>query len=63
MSRYAKYFDETKCLNFLIQDGELLKSYNMLRKKIINLMEKGFDSELMYGEKHVRTKTNPIMVK
>ena len=35
----------------------------MLRKKIINLMEKGFDSELMYGEKHVRTKTNPMMVK
>ena len=63
VSRYAKHFDETKCLNFLIQDGELLKSNNMLRKRISNLMEKGFDSELMYGEKHLRTKKKPMMVK
>lgn len=26
-------------------------------------MEKGFDSELMYGEKHLRTKKKPMMVK
>ena len=28
MSAYRRDFDETKCMSFLIKDGELLEKYN-----------------------------------
>ena len=34
MSSYRRYFDNTKCVSFLIKDEKLLKKYNEIWKKI-----------------------------
>ena len=44
MSAYRKDFDETKYMSFLIKDDELLKNNNKIRKKVINTINKEFDS-------------------
>ena len=33
MSAYRRYFDETKCMSFLIKDDEALEKYNEFWKK------------------------------
>lgn len=38
ISGYAKYFEETKCINFLIEDDELLEANNKMWQRIRNLM-------------------------
>ena len=43
------YFDETKCIRFLIKYEEL-ESYNWIWNKVSNLMKKWFDSEPMYKD-------------
>ena len=45
MSGYSKYFYETKRMNFLTEDGKLLKAYSKSWKKISNLIKKGVDNE------------------
>ena len=45
MVGYAKHFDETKCMSFLIKDDELLKKYHKIWDKVSNNNKKGFDSE------------------
>ena len=43
-------------MSFFIDDEELLKSYNKIWNRVRNLMKKGFDNELVYNEKHLKTK-------
>lgn len=38
ISGYAKYFEETKCINFLIEDDELLEANNKMWQRIRTLM-------------------------
>ena len=56
MSGYSKYFYETKRMNFLTEDGKLLKAYSKSWKKISNLIKKGVDNVNQYDEKYSRTK-------
>ena len=57
MNAYAKYFDKNnKCINLLVNDQALLKTYNEIWDKIKNLFERKFDSELVYNEKYVKAK-------
>ena len=50
MTGYAKRFDETKYMTFLIKNNELLKKYNKIWDKVSNGIKKGFDSEPLYNE-------------
>ena len=56
MSAYKRDFDETKYMIFLIKNHELLKKCNEIWDKFSNTIQKGFDSELVYDEKNLRTK-------
>ena len=57
MSAYSRRdFDETKYVSFLIKHEELLENYNEIWDKVSNSMEKGFHSEPVYNEKHVKIK-------
>ena len=41
MNRYVKYFDSnSKCMNLLLRDEEMLNEYNEICDKISNLLEK-----------------------
>ena len=56
LSGYVKYFNSNnKCMNFLARDKKLLKTYNAIWDKIGNLLEKAFDSELVYN-KYIKSK-------
>ena len=51
MNGYVKYFDNNnKYINFSVHDKKLLWD------KIGNLFKKGFDSEPVYTDKHIKTK-------
>ena len=41
---------------FLIKNDEFLEKYNKVWNKVNNNIKKGFDSELVYNEKNLRTK-------
>ena len=56
ISAYRRDFDETKYMSFLIKNGKLLETYNKICDKVSNAIKKGFDSELVYNEKYLRTK-------
>ena len=43
--------------NFLIKADELLEKYNKIWDKLSNSIKKGFDSELVYNKKYLKTKT------
>ena len=49
--------NETKYMSFLKKDDELLEKYNEIQKKVSNTIKKGFDSEPVYNEKYLETKT------
>ena len=53
---YAKYFEETKCMDFLIEDEELLEAYNKMWQSIRTLMKKEFGNRHLYDEKCLKTK-------
>ena len=59
MSGYIKCFDEANYMYFLVEDKKLLKVYDKIRDKISNIMQKGFDSEPIYNERYLKTKTKP----
>ena len=48
----------TSARNFQFIAKKPLKPYNAIWDKINNFLEKGFHSELVYDNKHIRTKTN-----
>ena len=51
-TRFAKYFDETNCMSFLIENEELLEVYNKIWEKISNWMKQEFHSETVCDEKY-----------
>ena len=54
MSAYRRdYFDETKCMSFLIKNDELLEKYNEIWEKVSNSIKKGLYSEPVYNEKYI----------
>ena len=56
-SAYIKSYDgETKWMYFLIEDGELLKTYNNIWNEVGNRIRKEFVSEPIYNEKFLKTK-------
>ena len=57
MSAYKRHFDQTKYMCFLIKDNKLTKKYNEIWDKVSEIIEKGFDSEPVYHEKCLKTKT------
>ena len=56
ISGYAKSFDETKYMSFLMKNIELLEKYNKIWDEVNNSIKKRFDSELVYHEKHLKNK-------
>ena len=57
MIPHRRDFEETKYMSFLIRDDELLEQYDKIWDKVRNSMKKGFDSEPVYNEKYLKTKT------
>ena len=43
-------------MSLLIKNEELLEEYNEIWDKVSNSMKKGFNSEPVYNEKHIKTK-------
>ena len=57
MIRYIKYFDDDKkTMSFLANDTELLIKYTKIWNKIVDLINKNFDSEAAYNNKYINTK-------
>lgn len=56
MSGYAKRFAETKCMPFLIKDGQLLKKCTEIWEKISNIMKIGIDREPVCDNKYLKIK-------
>ena len=56
MNAYRRYFDGTKYVFFFIKDDELVDKCNEICKKVSNTTKNGFDSELLYNEKYLKTK-------
>ena len=54
---YTRYFYEAKYVSFFIKNDELPEKCNEIWDKVSNPIKKGFDSEPVYSEKYLRTKT------
>ena len=57
MSAYKIDFEKTEYMYFLIKDNQLLEKYNEIWGVVSDVIKKGFHSEPVYKEKHLRTKT------
>ena len=59
MNAYVKYFDKnSKYMNLLVNDEEVLEKYNEIWNKTKNLFGKKFDSEPVYNDKYIKVKMN-----
>ena len=58
MIGYVKHFDSHKTMSFKVSDNKLLKKYNKIQEKIINLLDIKFDIQPVYGDgdKSIKTK-------
>ena len=57
MNAYAKYFDQnSKYMNLLVNDKEILKKYTDIRNKIKSQIKKEFNSEPVYFDIYFKTK-------
>ena len=57
MNVYAKYFDKnSKYMNLLVNDKEMLEKYFGIWNKIKGLIKKEFNSEPVYNDKYIKTK-------
>ena len=58
MIRFVRTFDDKKTMSFKVTDKKLLKRYTRIWEKVSSLMNKEFDSELVYGDndKYIKTK-------
>ena len=57
MNAYNKYLDtNSKYMNLLIHDMEILKKYNEIWNRIKNVFKKEFDSEPVHNNKYIKTK-------
>ena len=43
-------------MNLIVNDKEILEKYSEIQSKIKSLIKKGFNSELMYNNKCIKTK-------
>ena len=50
-------------MSFLIKDDELLEKYHKIWNKLSNSIKKGCDSEPVYNENYLKTKTKSLKVK
>ena len=56
-SGYQKYFDRcSKNMSFMIKNNNLLVKLNRFCYKIRRIMQKEFDSKLVYDDKYTKTK-------
>ena len=58
MTGYARKFNETSTMSFIVKDKELLKKYSKIWETIEGLMKITFESRPVYGEdvKYIKTK-------
>ena len=58
MIGYVKCFDNNKTMSFKVVDNNLLEKYTEIWRRVNNLMNIEFDSELVYGDvdKYLKTK-------
>ena len=58
MVGYVKHFDVSKTMYFKVGDNKLLKKYNKIWEKIINLMNIEYHSDPVYGDvdKYIKAK-------
>ena len=57
MNAYAKYCEKnSKYLNRLVNDKEILKNHSEIWNKIKSLIKKEFNSEPVYNDKYIKTK-------
>ena len=57
MNAYAKYFEKnSKYMNSLIKNEEVLKQYLKIRNKTKSLIKKELNSEPVYNDKYIKTK-------
>ena len=57
MDGYAKNIDKnSKCMNLLINNKEILEKHSEIWNKITSLLKKEFNSEPVYNEKPIKTK-------
>ena len=57
MVGYVKCFeDNNKTMSFKVSDQKMLKEYFKIWEKISNLVGIEFDSDLVYGDKYIKTK-------
>ena len=63
MNAYRRDFDKTKYMSFLIEDNELLEKYNEVCDKVSDIIKNGFDSDHVYNDKYLKTKTKSYGVK
>ena len=56
MNEYDKYFNDSKYMNLLVHDTELLKKFNKISDNISNLLKEWFDSEPVYDNKYIKAK-------
>ena len=58
MVGYVKCFDSNKAMSFKVSDNKLLKKKIKILEKIINLINKKFDSEPIYSDddKYIKAK-------
>ena len=57
MNAYAKYCEKnSKYLNHLVNDKEILKNHSEIWNKIKSLIKKEFNSEPVYNDKYIKTK-------
>ena len=54
------YNGQTKWMYFLIEEDELLESYNTIWDKFIADIKKGFDSEIVYNKHFLKTKKKKL---
>ena len=55
---YVKCFDSNKTMSSKVTDKKLLKEYTKIWKKVSSLINKEFDSKLVYGDndQYIKTK-------
>ena len=59
MNAFAKYFDKnSKYMNLLVIDKEILEKYSEIRNKIKRLIKKEFNIKPVYNDKYIKTKIN-----
>ena len=58
MIGFGKHFDSNKTMFFKVNDNKLLKKYNKIWEKVVNLLNIELDSEPVYGDgdKYIETK-------